>query len=1708
MSIEMRGAELSPGTQTILHLPDAGPLVVPDGFPLLGADFTRDGRDLVLHDPAHQGAADLRIPDYFRAGAPVDLQTGEGSILRAPLVERLAGPEAPGQYAQAGAPQGADPIGQVETLGGAASVQRSDGVTEPLGVGSKIFLNDVLQAGDGGKLSVTFVDGTIFTLAPGSRMVIDSLIYNPAGQGNSATFNLVQGGFVFIAGKVAETGGMDVTTPSATMGIRGTTVLVDVQTADGISTAEVTLTVDPDGHTGRVALYDLAGSLITTITQTDVKWIVSTAEGETREVPLSADDITSDTALMLDAVAAYQSAVSRFQSGGNFVELGNGNNGGTPDAPGLGDSGGEDNIDLDNQDQETAPEPTQPPAPAPTQDKTDQNLDEGRNTLPDEPGQKSIRLTGLEDLDEGSQIGGKLDVQEGTETITISTQPKNGSLEVDPDGSFSYVPDQDFNGIDAFTYFVTGPGGTVETGTVTINVLPVNDAPTIPDESVTVTEDNVYRGQAVASDVDSDVLEYALVSGAAHGSVLVAHDGVWLYTPDPDFSGTDSFLIAVTDDDGATAQQVVTVTVTGTPDAPLVTSTEADASGSVVENSAPTATGRLTASDPDGDALSWSGSATGTYGSFVIATDGTWTYTAGTGAEALAEGETVTESFTATVTDATGETATQSVTITLTGTGDGPVITSSAADARGAVVEDLSPTATGILTATDPDGGAVTWSGSASGTYGSFVITSGGTWTYTAGPAADVLSPGATATESFTATVTDGEGETATQIVTITLTGTGDGPIITSSAADARGAVTENTSPTATGTLTASDPEGGALTWSGTATGTYGSFVIAASGTWTYTAGTGAEALAAGETATETFTATVTDEDGETSFQIVTITLTGTNDAPVITSSNAAARGSVTENTAPTATGTLTASDADGDTLTWSGSATGTYGAFVMTSSGTWTYTAGTGAEALSTGETATETFTATVTDENGATATKVVTITITGANDGPVITSSAADARGSVTENTTPTASGTLAASDSDGDTLTWSGSATGTYGAFVMSSSGIWTYTAGTGAEALAAGETATETFTATVTDESGATATQVVTITLTGTNDAPVITSSNAAAKGSVTENTSPTATGTLTASDADGDTLTWSGSATGTYGAFVMATSGTWTYTAGTGAEALSTGETATETFTATVTDESGATATQVVTITLTGTNDAPVITSSNAAAKGAVTENTSPTATGTLTATDADGDALNWSGSATGTYGTFAITSGGSWSYTAGTAAEGLAAGETKTDSFVATVTDEAGATATKTVTITLTGTNDQPVVTSSTAAAKGSVTEDTAPGTGGTLTASDVDGDTLTWSGSASGTYGTFAIAASGVWTYTAGAGADALVEGQVVSESFTATVSDGASGSATQVVTVTITGTNDAPTVENLVLSVSKNSVISGQLPATDNEGDALTFAIGGDTPQHGSLSLTGEGTYSYQPDIGYTGTDSFSYLVTDSNGDSAEGTVTINVGASAAAASPRSTVTGLTLEGTEGNDRLIGADLDDSLSGGTGDDVLRGHAGDDLLAPGTGTDRVYGGRGDDRILLDSADLSASGAPERLDGGPGRDTLVVDFGGNLDRGMMDLVDLSGIEEIDMENGEANRLTLSLGDVLTLSDGGDRLLEGLLGADLPESVTVLGDSSDRLTLVAGEGATVVDTGTTVDMAGTELHVYQFSSGSEVLATLAADSDIAVTVANG
>ena len=171
--------------------------------------------------------------------------------------------------------------------------------------------------------------------------------------------------------------------------------------------------------------------------------------------------------------------------------------------------------------------------------------------------------------------------------------------------------------------------------------------------------------------------------------------------------------------------------------------------------------------------------------------------------------------------------------------------------------------------------------------------------------------------------------------------------------------------------------------------------------------------LALGETATVTFQYIADDKKGfdgtdgvnEASVSepaTVTITIQGTNDAPVITATDADTQGTVIEAghldngpfvAATMAEGRLSSNDVDNNhTATWSGSSNGTYGIFVINSStGVWTYTvdstSGSAADQLAEGESKTETFTVTVTDDKGATATQDVTVTIVGANDAPVAT-------------------------------------------------------------------------------------------------------------------------------------------------------------------------------------------------------------------------------------------------------------------------------------------------------------------------------------------------------------------------------------------------------------------------------------------------------------------------------------------------------------------------------------------------------------------------------------------------------------------------------------------------------------------------------------------------------------------------------------------------
>ena len=162
-----------------------------------------------------------------------------------------------------------EPIGNVATLTGSATVTRNN-VATPLKLQDDIFLNDVLQTSANSTLGVTFNDATTFNLTANARIAVDNYVYEDGGKANAALFDVVKGTVAFAAAAVARTGDMKISTPTATLGIRGTTGLVEVPegaTATSANNVAIKLYPDPDGHVGRIEVNDRAGARLGFLTQ-------------------------------------------------------------------------------------------------------------------------------------------------------------------------------------------------------------------------------------------------------------------------------------------------------------------------------------------------------------------------------------------------------------------------------------------------------------------------------------------------------------------------------------------------------------------------------------------------------------------------------------------------------------------------------------------------------------------------------------------------------------------------------------------------------------------------------------------------------------------------------------------------------------------------------------------------------------------------------------------------------------------------------------------------------------------------------------------------------------------------------------------------------------------------------------------------------------------------------------------------------------------------------------------------------------------------------------------------------------------------------------------------------------------------------------------------------------------------------------------------
>jgi VCBS repeat-containing protein len=746
------------------------------------------------------------------------------------------------------------------------------------------------------------------------------------------------------------------------------------------------------------------------------------------------------------------------------------------------------------------------------------------------------------------------------------------------------------------------------------------------------------------------------------------------------------------------------------------------------------------------------------------------------------------------------------------------------------------------------------------GAYGTLVMNSNGTYTYTPHASTQALAAGQVVQDSFSYTVSDGSlSDTGT--LTITVSGRNDAPVANPDAATGH----ENQVLTVNVLANDTDVDNGAVLTVVSASAPSGKGTASVVGNQVqFNPGTDFDHLAVGASEVVVINYTMTDEHGATSSSTVSVTVTGTNDGPVANPDSAAGN----ENQVLTIDALASDTDVDDGAVKTLVSIAAPPGKGSATIVGNQVqFDPGSDFDHLAAGATETVVLGYTMQDEHGASSSSTITVTVTGTNDGPVANPDSA----STGENDVVAVN--VLANDTDVDdgavlTVVSASAPAGQGSASVVANQ--VEFNPGTDFDYLDTGETAQVVVSYTIEDEHGAQSGSSVTITVSGVNDAPVAVDDTAA-----TDENSPVSGNVLT-NDVDPDdslTVANPGTFIGAYGTLVLAANGTYTYTPGAAAQALTNGQTANDVFNYIASDGTVSDAGSL-TITISGlsgvpnANDDTAVTTEDASVSGNVLAND----------TDAENDPMTVSdpGTYVGTYGTLTLNSNGSYTYVPNSAADGLAVGETAQDVFTYTATDGTGSD-TATLTVTVTGTNDAPTIDAGGTDASGSVTElpDGAPGEGttvhtdsGTVAFDDIDlSDTHSASVTPQGAFylGTFTLdpvdqpGDSVGWDFTVSdAALEGLSEGEIRIQTYTIEIDDGHGGTVTQDVTITITGAGVGAGPQT-VWFIDNSAVGSANLgtsadPYTSIAAfNAAQGSLGGPQPGHTVHLRAGTGTGVY---------------------------------------------------------------------------------------------------------------------------------------------------------------------------------------------------------------------------------------------------------------
>ncbi|MCP4617981.1 MAG: hypothetical protein GY844_16300 [Bradyrhizobium sp.] len=1195
----------------------ADAVIVNDADLLFNGHFKRSGTDLVITKDDRE----LAVSDYFKGEKHAPLASPDGAYLTGKIVDALTGHVQVAQAAD-GSAGAAKIIGHVTKLTGSATVIRN-GVSIVLNNGDNVHQGDVVTCGSNSSLGITFIDGSVFGLGSNARMVLNEMVYDPNGSNNSALVSLVQGTISFVAGATAKHGDMKVDTPVATMGIRGTAVLVeidfDVTVPGSAPPARFQVLVEPDGTTGSYVLLDrVTLAPIATVNQAGT---VTTVSGQGTVSFLASAQLSPEALKLINEVFSQ-----RFTDNSNPKS----------------DTHFTDSV---------VPQSTFPVKFA----DGSQGTATVTVTIPQEKpgGPGNGPLSSKDHIPGAPEVVTFVKLLDERQDLTDSSQADNVTGHVsyaDPNAGDIPTVSTAFN---HFTYKnAAGQDVTAKLSTAQKDAIAAVSVP------LTVVQDPAAKNFGTATWTYS-VPDHAL-DFLAEGETLTL---TYMARVDNNFALNNEFALVP-----------FTITITGTNDKPTIVADHTNAAGGVVEDSNVNEDGNLATSgtiefrdvdltDTHTASFVPTSSTSNTHlpgfidnstylGHFTLlpvsehTTDGSntgtvgWTFTVDDNdpvLQSLAEGQTITQVYTVTVSDGHGGTVTQQVTITITGANDSPnhapVIVGELTDAVGAVTEDVGQneanqiadngvitfrdvdlidthTASFVAKSSHSDLPGFTDNTTYIGTFSLDAVSEDPTdtnnigsvrWHFTlddANPILQSLAEGETITQVYTVTITDNHGASVTQDVTVTITGTNDAPKIEAGSTTATGTVVEDTNVTdgniaTSGTIGFSDVDlidahtAKAVPISSTSNAhlpgfsdnlTYlGTFVLdpvnenttdtnpAGSVGWHFTLDDSdptLQSLALNQTITQVYTITISDGHGGTVNQNVTVTITGVNDAPKIEAGSTTATGTVVEDT-----------NVSGGNIATSGTI---------------------GFSDVDLIDTHTASFV-------------------------PVSSTSNAHLPG-FSDNSTYIGTFALTpVSENNADTST-----AGSVG---------WTFTLDDSnpvLQSLAEGETITQVYKVTVSDGHGGTVDQNVTVTIVGTNDAPKIDASSTTAAGTVVEDTNVSggniATfGTIGFSDVDlidthtasatlkssSSTISLPGftSNTSSIGTFALkpvsenntdtnpAGSVGWTFTLDDNnavLQSLGQGQSITQVYTVTISDGHGGTVKQDVTITIAGTNDAPSI----------------------------------------------------------------------------------------------------------------------------------------------------------------------------------------------------------------------------------------------------------------------------------------------------------------------------------------------------------------------------------------------------------------------------------------------------------------------------------------------------------------------------------